>query len=498
VRYNFPMRIAMFVVVALAGCASGGKPDNNGDVDASTGTDGVTTNPDAGCGGTNQLPCEGVYVAKNGNDTASGTKGAPLRTIAMGIAKAGATSQKAVFVRAGSYNEQIVMSPGVTVYGGFDETWTRSPSVVTEIVGASPVVKFEAITVATAIDTFTIKADDATVLGDSSYAVLAVNSQLVELRDVTIDAGIGAAGTDGTNGVNGANGTAGLAGNPGVERSSGLLCDSNPVPLGGQPGTSACGRTGGVGGQPGVGGSGGNAGGTAISGVTPGGAGAPGESQNGSVGNNGFNGFNGGGGAGGLAAGTFNGTRYEPSNGTNGGDGGVGNGGGGGGGGGGGTTDCDSTGSSGGGGGGGGCAGTGGTGGGGGGGSFGVIAVDSSVVIRSSTVTANRGGAGGRGGTAGSGGIGGAGGAGGPYGGSAEQDDGGFGAAGGRGGNGGNGGPGGGGGGGPSAAVVCVGAASINVPQTMLVAGTGGAGGTSPANAGATGTSTNAIGCQFF
>jgi hypothetical protein len=45
---------------------------------------------------------------------------------------------------------------------------------------------------------------------------------------------------------------------------------------------------------------------------------------------------------------------------------------------------------------------------------------------------------------------------------------------------------------------VCIGSTSINVPQTTLTAGAGGAGGASPGNAGATGLSTNAIGCQFF
>lgn len=61
--------------------------------------------------------------------------------------------------------------------------------------------------------------------------------------------------------------------------------------------------------------------------------------------------------------------------------------------------------------------------------------------------------------------------------------------------DGGNGARGDGGLGGHGGGVVCVGTAKITIPQTMLVAGTGG---TSFGNAGARGVATNTIGCQFF
>ncbi|MBA3391410.1 MAG: hypothetical protein H0T89_02145, partial [Deltaproteobacteria bacterium] len=247
------MRIAIFVAVALlAGCASGGPPGNTGDVDASVGGDGAST-PDAQtCDGPMQLPCGAVYVAKSGNDSAAGTKAAPLKTIAVGIAKAGATGQKAVFVKYGIYAESITMSPGITVYGGFDDAWERNPAVDTEIVGTSPTVRFEAITVPTVLDGVTVKSADATGVGESSYAVLVTSSQMIELRDVTVVAGIGAAGQDGSNGSNGASGGAGIAGNPGVERSTATFCDFRALPAGGSAGTSACGRSGGAGGTPGT------------------------------------------------------------------------------------------------------------------------------------------------------------------------------------------------------------------------------------------------------
>ncbi|HLL24510.1 MAG TPA: hypothetical protein VK427_20405, partial [Kofleriaceae bacterium] len=216
------MRVAVVLAITLFGCASGGKSDNN--PDASPGRDAVVIGSDAGtiCGGPDQLPCEGVYVAPNGSDLAAGTKGAPLKTIASGIAKAGATGKKNVFVRAGSYTEQVTMSPGITVYGGFDETWTVVANADTEIIGASPVIKFENIAVPTFLDRVTVKANDATTPGASSTAILAIASQGIELRGVTVQAGVGGDGIDGGNGTNSANGIAGTAGRAGCENSGGF------------------------------------------------------------------------------------------------------------------------------------------------------------------------------------------------------------------------------------------------------------------------------------
>ena len=491
-RYNFTMRLGLLVALSVFGCASG----NSGSPDTGGGPIDAYVMPDSGCGA---LPCDAIYVARSGNDTAAGTKMAPMKSIAAAITRASASMPPlAVFVKSGVYPEPITMKVGVSVYGGFDDAWAQNPAVTTEIDSpTSPAVTFDAINAGTVLDKVTVKSPDATSPGQSSVAVVITGSKMIELRAVTVLPGIGAAGIDGSDGGNGTAGTNGASGNPGVERSGAFLCNNRAVPLGGGGGTSSCGRTGGTGGQPGTGSSGGSSGGTGVNG-TPGGPGAPGSRQDGGGGGNGNPGGNGSSGAGGVEVGVFVGSSYMPSNGSAATSGASGNGGGGGGGGGGGTTDCDSTGSSGGGGGAGGCTGSGGMPATGGGGSFGVLAVDSAIVVKSSTVTANRGGAGGRGGRGGVGGAGGAGGPGGPYGGGSEQDDGGFGAAGGPGGAGGNGGHGGGGGGGPSAGLVCLGTSTIAIPQSTVEGGTGGDGGTSMGNPGMPGISTRAIGCSFF
>ena len=491
------MRVAcVCAALALAACAKGG---NGATVDA-TGGPLVDAGPDApSC---NDLPCEAIYVARSGSDAAAGTKEAPLQTISGGIVKAaGSTPPLAVFVQSGMYTEQVIMKPGVTIYGGFDETWTQSPAVVTEIKGESPAVVFDQIATGTGLVNVTIKTVDATAPGASTYAVVITSSQMIELRDVVVEPGIAARGGDGGDGGAGANGGNGANGTPGCENSGGF-CSGCSHPRGAAGGTSSCGRTGGRGGDAGHGGGNGQAGfdgvGSPGSGGTPG---PQGQGQNGTpggTGGTGAAGAPGSNGGGGLEVGMFHGAIYAPSNGASGTSGGHGNGGGGGGGGGGGNDNCDSYGSSGGGGGAGGCGGTFGTAGTGGGGSFGVVAVDSSVTVRSSMVIANRGGDGGAGGRGGAGGSRGSPGSRGGYGGSGEQDDGGMGGNGGFGGAGGAGGHGGGGGGGPSAALVCVGTATIAIPQSTVMGGTGGNGGSSPGNAGANGVSTRAIGCSFF
>jgi hypothetical protein len=485
------MRYAVFVAVALVGCAHGNSssaPDAGVDSTAPPAPDAM-----ASCNG---LPCSAVYVAPTGDDGAAGTRDAPVQTITAAIAIASAASPaEAVFVQAGSYAESIDMKAGVSIYGGFDATWTRADSAVTSITGASPAVTFHLITVPTSLDHVTIKSADGAGPGASSIGVLVQSSMKIELDSVTVLPGKGADGADGSDGTGGGGGTAGANGKPGMEHSSFPGCDEHTVPVGQPGGSSTCGRTGGTGGSPGVGDGGGIAGAGGTGGTSGGGGGASGK-----VGGSGGSGASGGAGAvgaGGLQAGTFASGMYVAANGGNGTSGGNGNGGGGGGGGGGGTTDCDSSGGSGAGGGGGGCGGTLGTGGGGGGGSFGVVAIDSTVTLKGATVTAAAGGNGGRGGTGGTGGTGGGGGIH-ATGNSDEQDDGGNGGDGGSGGSGGAGGSGGGGGGGPSAAVVCTGSATITIPQTTITGGIAGTAGPSAVNPGAPGLSTRSIGCSFF
>ena len=101
---------------------------------------------------------------------------------------------------------------------------------------------------------------------------------------------------------------------------------------------------------------------------------------------------------------------------------------------------------------------------------------------------------GGKGGSGGSGGLGGTGGAGGSPGKGSSSPI--YGGAGGKGGKGGSGGYGGGGGGGPSIGVWCTDGATIEVVDSAVTPGQGGAGGASQGNPGAAGISSAFYGCD--
>jgi hypothetical protein len=241
------MRVAWFCLAALTACARG----NSGTVDASVDTTIVTIDAQF-C---NNLPCDAIYVSRAGNDGAAGTKDTPVKTINVGITKAaGWNPPKAVFVQAGLYPEPVAMRGGVTIYGGFDETWTRNAGVVTEINAPSPAVLFDQIQTGTGLSGFTVRSGDATTPGGSSYAILIAGSTSIDLTDVIVEPGIGARGVDGSPGGAGANGGNAGNGTPGCEDSSGL-CSGCGRPQGGAAGASACGNIGGRGGNAGHAGS---------------------------------------------------------------------------------------------------------------------------------------------------------------------------------------------------------------------------------------------------
>ena len=426
-----------------------------------------------------------IFVAQHGNDAGAGTMADPVRTIAEGIRR-GSAAGKDVYVAAGVYaSGTLTLSNGVSIYGGYSPVnWSRGGALIVNVtVPDARAVTASELTNRTTLDRLTITGGDARGGAASAYGIFAVNSPALVIRRCSLQAGSGTDGTDGAGGSLGAGGATGGQGNPGCEESGGF-CSGCSRPLGGLPGTSPCGRTGGTGGQPGHAANGGLPGGTGTGG-TPGG---PGASCGGSTacdgvrGNDGARGADGLNGATGLE-GTFSLSGYAPIPGGDGSAGGPGNGGGGGGGGGGGDDDCDSYGSSGGGGGGGGCGGTAGRRGLSAGGSFGVYLVNSSARIESCTIQTSRGGTGGNGGTGGGGGTGGMGGPGGQYGGGGEQDDGGDGAPGGRGGHGGA------GAGGPSIGIVMTAGSTPQLVSLTYVVGAGGAGGVSPAGNGPAGRS---------
>ncbi|MCE9579192.1 MAG: DUF1565 domain-containing protein, partial [Deltaproteobacteria bacterium] len=230
--------VVAVLMIGAIGCASS---KSSSGVDASPGGDGGNTD----CNG---LPCSAIYVtAAGGNDSNAGTKDAPVASIAVGVTKAAqAEPHAAVFVAAGTYAESITMVGGVSIYGGFDATWTRGTEV-TEIDGGIVAVRFDAIMQPTILDGLTITSANATGFGESTIAVLITGSKMIQLDNVVVTPGTGGPGMPGSNGSAGAPGDPGQTGTPGCEDSSGF-CSSCGQPQGAAGGTSPCGRTGGRGG----------------------------------------------------------------------------------------------------------------------------------------------------------------------------------------------------------------------------------------------------------
>lgn len=442
---------------------------------------------DSNCDGIDGNPADAVFVSPAGDDANPGTMSMPLRTLAAAVTAADG-QRKAVYATTGTYAEELRVTSGVSVYGGYGPAWQRTLSVPTRITGSTIGSGDTEGTVATNVTTpttlqlLTITPTTPTVAGASSYGLRGAHSPGLRLERVTVVAapgGPGSAGAPGTPGAPGGNGGSGLldfkggaspVGHPGgdgglgasilgdsaFDGTDGLLTSADPFARMGGPGGSA-----------------GESGNT----HTAGGRGFDGD----------FGVFVGdglhGGGQGNLIAGSglWRGRTGE--------DGKAGSDGHGGGGGGGGGADpcvtCFDDGGHGGGGGGGGQGGGSGRGGSPGGGSFAIFLVDSAgATVRNSTLAARDGGRGGPGGGGALGGPGGAPAPGEPAGGNDASDGG----DGGRGGGGGRGGDGGGGAGGPSGAVV--GLTPADMPGTTLthgVGGPGGAGGVGAGNGGARG-----------
>ena len=421
---------------------------------------------DANCDGTDGVVERCVFVAPTGDDSNSGTRFAPKKTIWSAVQEAEAHGID-VCLGAGTWDEQVQLPSGVSLYGGFDQddpdfAFRRKSGVQSIIRSTGTAIAVPSISVDTHIAGVIIEALTPAAAGGSTYGIwFGGGTGTLYVRNNEINTGPGQDGADGKDadattpskapdGHEGSDGCSGSVGSGSCKATCGVpgeppVC-SEP---GGKGGLGGCNNGNGTSGSAGSGGASGGAGGAA-----KGSCGGNGGKEHGADGDPGEPGVSGGSGAGGTN-GTIQGGLYKPGDGKAGGEGMGGKGGGGGGGGAGGHFSLNPINAcivdAGGGGGSGGCGGKGGkagAGGQGGGGSFGVFAASGRIVVTKNTILPSVGGKGGNGGAGAPGQLGGDGGPGGR-----SSDDGGQGGKGGKGGDGGSGGPGGGGAGGPSTCV---------------------------------------------
>jgi hypothetical protein len=453
---------------------------------------------DANCDGIDGDEDRAVFVAPWGAQGGPGTKINPVPDVASGIAKAKALGRDHVYIAAGTYEERVIVSAGVSLFGGYSEdgSWTRNLSTNLTIIQSDEVDEdgviramiIEGVQTPTTIGGLQIQSGNNPETGGSSYGVwMSQVNSAVTLRTSRVVSGSGGPGGHGTNGLPGASGVPGGQGTSTSDTDYNCNEFETYGGVGGQGGNNTCAvalSSGGDGADGSCGDDAANAGAASVAGALGGSgeeAGVPG--LPGGSGEHGVGGPEGGsiselsfwfGGAGVTGAAGLDGQ------GGGGGGSGAGHDGGlfgfamwGGGGGGGGS---------------GGCGGTAGQPGLAGGGSFAVFLVDASPKLFGNTFSHNSGGHGGNGGVGGPGGPGKPGGPGGT--GHDKATDGGPGGDGGVGGFGGNGG---GGSGGDAYGLYMVGSSNPNcdgnAAQPLGWGGSGGVGGGLEGNFGAPGLS---------
>jgi hypothetical protein len=160
---------------------------------------------DANCDGVIDETPDLIFVAPQGDDTSDGEDvSRPVRTLQRG-SQLGAFTGRRVLVARGVYQGPLALVAGVTLLGGYSPDFRERdpgehPSLIERGSAApgAPVVLCTDISAPTKLDGFSVLGTDATAPGAGSTTVyLSGCSAAVELTDITVLAGRGAAGIDG-------------------------------------------------------------------------------------------------------------------------------------------------------------------------------------------------------------------------------------------------------------------------------------------------------------
>jgi hypothetical protein len=216
---------------------------------------------DNNCDGIDGEITNGIFVAKNGDDTNGGTIDAPLRTIQAAIDKAAGAGLRDVYVATGVYVDPINLAAGISVYGGYRGDFHERNALLYETVifgedndsgllGTVNGIDIVGATLTT-LDGFSIFGANTNLESASSYAIyLSGCDDSVEITNNVIIGG------NGGDGVRGSNGTEGGDGADGANGANATDVGEDPctgINAGGSPGSTTCG------GQSVNGGGGGNA-----------------------------------------------------------------------------------------------------------------------------------------------------------------------------------------------------------------------------------------------
>ncbi len=204
-----------------------------------------TIGGDADCDGVPDDTDLFIHVTPSGNDANPGTLLLPVRTINRGLSL-GAAANRAVLVARGIYRERVALQAGVDLFGGyspdfFERNLALYPVLIEDSAGGAPSLTCTGITSATRVEGFTLAASEANApSGGSTAAFFDACGAAVALRDITVFAAPGAAGSAGRDAsaqlpVGTTLGD--LRGVGGGGGSSSGACDAS---FGGQPGRKSC------------------------------------------------------------------------------------------------------------------------------------------------------------------------------------------------------------------------------------------------------------------
>jgi alpha-tubulin suppressor-like RCC1 family protein len=163
-----------------------------------------------------------IFVSSStGNDGNSGTMNAPVKTLAKAFALAANTAPRSdIYVQEGEYdsnNVTLTIRDGMSLYGGYEQGWTRTATNPTRIFGGNPAIRAEnVISTPTTIEGLTIMSSDGKDglftggPGENSIGIYIYQSnENIRIINNYIYAGRGGLGTNGIAGNNGINGEPG-------------------------------------------------------------------------------------------------------------------------------------------------------------------------------------------------------------------------------------------------------------------------------------------------
>ncbi len=336
----------------FSGCEPGfwdidGREENGCEYACDFEADGDLPDPegrDSNCDGIDGDRQAAIFVAPDGSLFGTGTDRDPVRQINAAIDLALEQGFEQVIISQGIYEESVLLSSGISLYGGYDRnaSWRRSiEGHETRIQGRPVALTGESLRHETRVQGLRLQVGAVEGVGESSVAIYLTDipPDILHLEYLQASSGAGnrgqdgadgGGGNDGQQGVRGEDGCDGCSGNGGGGRGGASFC-RNPGGGGGRGGyNDERGANGTAGTGPGGGGGdgGSSAGGLYIPGVSN--CSRSGAGSNGSNGDSGERGVDGARGEGGLLRnGAWRGV--DGASGTRGSAGGGGGGGGGGG-----------------------------------------------------------------------------------------------------------------------------------------------------------------------